>query len=311
MTNKLEFKINTGPNNQKIDISSMSLKDAQTFVIIIEALTKIVENTPENENLKIKIDKGSLVAAVEGDNVVLINNDYNEVINNNSFNGGLVSGWRSIHKVFYQNGYTFDANFRIQNEIISIYQNLRAATKIRTKSVHSPRIETNISFITASLIAVGGKSPNIHIETEDGNKIILSCNYTAAAKAKAFLYKDIYLSAWVRETEAKSTYELCDSYFDYQIDIFIQLKAFIAEFNQATDEIDSLDKIYNRCKFYLDNMEYANFRKFARLFKHETTDVNILKTILIITRSFKEHPELKGTREGLKDLFDKKMKGNK
>lgn len=179
----------------------------------------------------------------------------------------------------------------------------------RTKAIHNPRIEPNIEFIQAKMIAVGGKSPNIHIEPTEGERMIVSCTELNANKAKAYLYKDILISIWETDKLNKKTLELCDSY--HQIDIFEDLKSFIDELNSAKDEIDSLDKIHNKCRFYLDKQDYGNFRKLIRLFIHENTDINILKTILIITRSFKEHERLKEARENIKEIFDKKMRGNK
>jgi hypothetical protein len=66
--------------------------------------------------------------------------------------------------------------------------------------------------------------------------------------------------------------------------------------------------LHYKCRDFLDVQDYGGFRRFIRLFNHESTDVNILKTILIITQSFKEHENLKDMRKDIKDLFDKKMK---
>lgn len=77
---------------------------------------------------------------------------------------------------------------------------------------------------------------------------------------------------------------------------------------EITEEIEPLDKIHQKCRYFLDQHDYLNFRKFVRFFINENTDANILKTILIITRPFKKHASLKKTREKIKEIFDKQMK---
>lgn len=73
------------------------------------------------------------------------------------------------------------------------------------------------------------------------------------------------------------------------------------------DEIETCKLIHYSCRKYLDNKEYEAFKLFLETFDFENTDVNILKTILIITSSFKEHLILKYILVDIKNIFDKKL----
>jgi hypothetical protein len=303
--NRLELKIITDSNNNETDLAAMSLAEAKAFVIMIEAVTKIVEFTPNNENLTIEIKKGSACVIAHGDNLTHIDALLDEILTNKS-NDKLVEPLRQLQTLFLNNGLHYEGKLEIGVNVRPIYNMLREAKKIKKYSVHRPAIQTSIVFPVGKLLAVGGKIPNIHIETGD-LRIPIGCTENNANKAKYFLYKDISLSAWVKDNGETKRFEMCDSYFDTQQDLFIDFQNFIQDFSNAENEIESLKKLHFKCREFLDKKEYGNFRKFLRLFNHESTDVNTLKTILIITQSFKHNEKLQELRKSLKEHFDKKI----
>lgn len=303
--NKLELKITTDSEKSSTDLAAMSLAEAKAFVIMIDAVTKIIEFTPNNENLTIEIKKGSACVIAHGENLTYVDSLLDEILSNKSTNS-LVEPLRELQKLFLNNGLHYEAELEINDKVRPIYNLLRNAKKIKKNSVHRPAIQTSVIFPVGKLLAVGGKLPNIHIET--GNiKTLISCTENNANKAKFFLYKDISLSAWVKDNGYSKKFEMCDSYFETQQDLFIDFQNFINDFSNAENEIESLKKLHFKCREFLDKKEFGKFRKFLRLFNHESTDVNTLKTILIITQSFKDNEELKNLRLSIKEHFDKKI----
>ena len=304
--NTLELKIVADSNDKKTELSALSLAEAKAFIVLIEAVTKIVELSPDNENIKIEIKEGSACVVAEGEGIAYVDNLLNDILNNKS-SDNLVTPLRDLQNLFHNNSIKYEGKISIGGNSRPIYSMLKQAKKIKKAPTHRPPLETNVEFYTGTLIAVGGKIPNIHIEN-GGQRLLVSCTQNNANKAKHFLYKQIHISAWVRDFGSEKRYELCDSYFETQMDLFISFKEFIFSFMNAENEIESLKKIHIKSREFLDGRDYGNFKKFLRLFNHESTDINTLKTILIITQSFKEHPILGTLRNSIRLIFEKKMK---
>jgi hypothetical protein len=191
---------------------------------------------------------------------------------------------------------------------VSILKDLTSSKKLRTKRKEKPPVMTNIEFMTGKLIAVGGKRPNIHVEVGKNEKaLIIECNELKANKAKAFLYNKIWLSVWVTKKGEEKEYVMCDSYWEKQSDIFNDFSRFIAAVENSGDEIESLKMIHYRCQGYQITQEYGIYQKFLRLFNTENTDLNVLKTILVVSRPFKDTEQLGPIIQELDTLFQKKL----
>lgn len=290
--NKLEFKITHDVDNNVVHLNEMSLEVAIAFVTLIQSVTKIVELTPKNKELKISVTKGSAAVSIEGTQVKSLEKSFQDIVERKSNNKELVIQWRKIQTLFTSNGIHYQANFYSDNQPISILEQLKSTKKLRTRKKERPPVESNIEFITGKLIAVGGKIPNIHVENPEGVKITISCTEGKANKAKAFLYNNIWLSIWVTKTDEKDKYEMCDSYWEQQQDIFNEFAAFIKEFKGAKNEIESLKMVHYKCQEILKKQNYGVFRKFLRLFNTDKTDLNVLKTLLIAARPFAENEKL-------------------
>lgn len=302
---RLEIKITKDINEKDIDLKAMSLRAAQSFLLLFESITKIVELTPENKEIKIQITSGSAVIAAEGETVTKAKKEFEKILENKSTNKELVEQWRRIQTVFTANGLQYEANFFVKGERTSFYDVLRNRKSLRAKPIASKKFTTELEFLTGKLIAVGGKNPNIHVEVDGKALPPVACTEMNASKAKAYLYQTILFSAWVKESQGNKRYTLCDSYANEKI--YGELKSFITEF-YSSEQIGALKTLHYQCREYLDNQDYGKLRKFLRLFVHDTTDINILKTILIVTQSVSEHERLKIIIETIQELFDKKFK---
>lgn len=302
---RLEIKIIKDKSSADVDIHAMSLGAAQAFVILFESLTKIVELTPNNKDVKIQITSGSAVMAAEGETVKKAHEEFDKILENNSVNGELVEQWRRIQKVFTSNGLQYDACFYDGEIETPIYSVLRNRPKLRVKFNPHITFKADLEFITGKLIAVGGKSPNIHVEVDGKALSPISCTELNASKAKAYLYQTIRFSAWSKQTLKGRQLTLCDSYANE--DSFEEFKNFIKELS-FKEEVEALKQLHYQTRSYLDYQEYGKLRRFLRLFTNEGTDINILKTILIVTQSVKNNERIKEQIQTLQDLFNKRFK---
>jgi len=302
---RLEIKIVKDVNEKDIDLKAMSLQAAQSFLLLFESITKIVKLTPENKEIKIQVTSGSAVIAAEGEAVSKAKKEFDKILENKSTKRELVEQWRRIQTVFAANGLSYEANFFMKGEKVPFYDLLRSRKTLRAKPVVSKKFTTDLEFLSGKLIAVGGKNPNIHVEVDGKALPPISCTEINATKAKAYLYQTILFSVWAKEAGGTKRYALCDSYANKEI--YDELRSIIAEL-YSSDQVEALKKVHYQCREYLDDQDYGRLRKFLRLFVHESTDVNILKMILIVTQSVKEHERLKLTIETTQTLFDKGVK---
>lgn len=305
--NKLEFKIKKDSANKDVELEGMSLEAAKAFSTILNAMINIIQINDDKEGLKIRIESGSAVLIAQGssEQIELLENSFKMVVAYKSENKELVREWRSIQDLFLKNGLEYEANFYNNKLKTSVLIPLKAGKKLRAKPASVP-IVSSIKFMKGKLISVGGANPNIHLESEQNKRITISCTEISAKKANRFLYEQIFIACWSKSSSNEEKFELCDSYGSERE--FEMLRLFLDTFNNTNNEIEQLKMLHYRSRDFLDIKDYGNFRKFLRLFIHESTDVNILKTLLIVTQSFKEHERLKEMREKMKIIFNKKMR---
>ncbi len=303
-TNRIEIKITEDESSQKVNIEAMTLAAAKALLVLFESLTNIVELTPNNKDLRIQVTKGSAIVAVEGERVLHAREEFEKIIANKCTNKELVEQWRKIQGVFVENGLHYEANFYENEKAIPFYDTLRKHHKLRTKAVVLKKFDAKIEFVKGKLIAVGGKRPNIHVEVDGKAMQPVACTEWNASKAKAYLYKTIFFSTWDKKVGDQNRCTLCDSYADE--DIYLELSSLIQKLN-SMEQIAALKLLHYQCRNYLDEQQYPKLRKLIRLFAHEDTDINILKTILIVTQALREHEWLSDSIRSLRAIFEKKL----
>jgi hypothetical protein len=303
--NRLEIKVIKDSKANDIDLSALSLEAAQSFLVIFESLTKIVALTPGHKGIKIQIKSGSAVVAAEGEKISQTKKEFQKILESKSTNKELVEQWRNIQSLFSANGLQYEAAFFEKGQKTAFYDSLKKHKQLRTKPTRQVKIKSEIEFIKGKLIAVGGKYPNIHVEVDGKTLPPITCSERNAIKAKTYLFQTIRFSTWAREIAGAKRYQLCDSYF--KDDIYEELKSAIEEIT-IDEKVEALKKLHYRCRNYLDNQQYGQLRKLFRLFIHESTDINILKTVLIVTQSVREQEQLRDYIKDLQTQFDKKYK---
>ena len=307
MSTRIELKINTEKGND-VSLSNMSLATTKSFIVLLESITSIVENTPANDSIRIQVKEGSAQVDIEGTDAAMdmIVEDFNEVSNNQSRKPRIVHNWRNIQSLLIANGFGFEVNIHRANGVEPLLQKIKLAKAYRVKPKRR-KSDTQIKFLKGKLIEIGGVRPNIHIHTIDGEKII-QCDEATAIKIKSFLYKEIRLSIWSKEAvETKPQLSFCDKYIhehDYN-----ELKEFISG-TQDLSESEEFGKIHDKLISYLapgDNRSIGKARKIIRLYIHPTTEIGILKSILVITKSFQNVAKLKDDREKIRALIEEKI----
>lgn len=304
---KIEFKITKDEQQQDVNLTAMSLQAAEAFRVLLNSALNIVNLSVRNPAVTLSIQKGSAKIVIEGAprQIGQIKRQFTSVIRRESADRNLVKEWRSLQDLVQANGLHYEFNFIHDNQKENITAEITTAKKFRTKRKVAYST-SSLEFLTGRLIEVGGKSPNIHVDGPDGNKITISCTEKNARKANAFLYDPIYISVWTKTRGQDTEYELCDSYFQKDMVYFNRFRDFITRY-RSLPIVAGLKELHFECRKYLDERDYNYLRKFLRLFIHESTDINILQTILILLRPFEEHERLASSIKNMRELFDKQV----
>jgi hypothetical protein len=299
MLDKLEFKIiNDGAERNP---EHMTLVEAKAFMILYQSLVEIVNLTEGNENSKISIQPNLLSTCVEGTVAAKIKDDFDNIASSTSLDAELIRHWNNLKTLVRQNGLHFDFVHHINGKQISLIEKIQDAKKFY-KKIERKTYSTSIKFFVGKLIELGGKTPAIYIDL-GSHKISISCDEKNATKAKDYLYKDILVSVWSKQSEENEQYILCDIYEDEQV--FLDFKTFIENIAQL-DELDALFEIHDRVQTYLEENNIELLKRFSILWISPLTDIQTLKTLLVITKDFKLHEDYGTYRSMLLSIYDDK-----
>jgi hypothetical protein len=165
----------------------------------------------------------------------------------------------------------------------------------------------NIGFFKGKLYESGGKKPNFHIE-QNNLKFRINCSETKAIEVGKFLYKEVKIAAWGKlNANDKMVYDFCDIYNGNQEDVYSDFKEFI-NINNSLAGTEPLKHIHYKLKNYYSEGKFKESRKFIKLFCNETADVNRLRSILLISKPFKENDEIKDLLNNIENLIQFKTK---
>lgn len=308
MDNYFEIKIVKDSHKNDADVHSMSLEVAKAFLVLVESVTKIIENTPNNENLRINVKKGSVKLLIQGDGVESLQETFLDVINKGSVDKLLVDSWRTMQSLFKQNGLEYEAVIYTDQKLTRVYDTLKGMKALRAKPIKRQIPKTNIEFFEGTLFKIGGENVSmLHLNIGEKKRIRVSCSKESAGNAKRHLYQPIFISCWTSKKDGKKVYRLCDSYVFKEDSPYYRFKKFIYDFEHAEDELDSLDMVYDECLNLLKEQKYNRLKRFLKLFIDIGTDVNTLHTISLMTHFFKEHEVLKEYALRVETLLDEKV----
>lgn len=309
--NKVEFKILKDSKQSDIRLSDMSLDASKALKTLLEALTKIVEHTPDHENMRLNISEGSAVVAAVGTDrqITDMQKNFEKVANSDSTNNELVKAWRDVQGLVSRNGLAYEISFVKRNEKINVTSKIRNSRRFKARPARNTAASPYL-FLEGRLIEAGGKNPNIHIinrqhESNIQSETIISCKEAEVEKIIKYIYKTVYLSAWTKRLElGNENLIFCDMYTD--VTVYRSLKSFFESFTAAA-EIERLDILHEIMYAYINDGSFGLLEKLMRLFNNDQEDVNVLKTLCVVTKGIKENPDIRDVREEILKKLNTKL----
>ncbi|RYF26664.1 MAG: hypothetical protein EOO42_00830 [Flavobacteriales bacterium] len=290
---KLEFKITKDAKGNDIELDNLSIEATNSLILILNSMKDILSNTPGAENLKIQLVQGCVGIQTPGPaNIIeLFHNDFQNVLEKKATNSDIITPWRQIQSLFKENGLTYEANFYTKTKKISVEKQIKKAKEFRLKPVRK-QSNYSIQFLKGKLMEVGGTKPNIHLNDMKPIK----CTELQAIAVNKFLYQDIELLVRKRTAIDDEEYTFCEFFINDEQKTYFKNLLHLLETKSLDDFIFDL---HFEIKKMLDTQQLGVVAKLIRLFDHSSIDVNIIKTIMVITKSFAEEAQIKEVRAKL------------
>lgn len=296
---KIEITLNS-VNEKYVDLSNMSIKALESFLSVTNSLKNIAESV--SNEITFTIRKGSAYTAVNG-TVSEINNIYNsidEAISGESIDENITSNLRNIQKELQNE--VFEYQFKYAN--INLDDRVRKAKKIvKKRTINTYHRE--ITVLSGFFNSIGGNDPNYHFDYGSGHKTIIDCTIDDVKELKDYLYKTISClvikKSSVLDSE-KVNYFHCSLLQDNQVKYF---KEFADKLNTTKELFERIDSIYDFVEN--SNAKIDNLAILLKSYNLFFNDLNELKTLLILTKSFKENPKIKNYRKILLSDFERTL----
>ena len=296
---KIEIKLKY-VDNEYVDLKKMSVKALESFLSVTESLKNIADNISNEVTFSIR--EGSACASIHAPEPLLENiyNSMNEAISGDSEDDIVVKNLRNIQNELKNDNYSY--YFKYAD--ISLDKNIRQAKTITKKKSYNI-YENKLAILSGFFNSIGGVNPNYHFDNGLNEKIT-DCEIADVDELKDFLYKNI--SCLVLEKSSKTSDKITYSHRSILTteNQKTNFRSFLRTMENSKDVFDRLEAIYD----FADNSEsrIEDLKILMKSYNDLFTDVNELKTLLILTKSLKDNSDLKKYRERLLSDLKGKLK---
>lgn len=295
--NSFELKVVTDRDGKNVTLGDMPIEAAKAFLTFYQAMVTLAELSGD-ENPRVGIKPGSAVAIATGRTAELIEEKYDQVVAGECVDHEIVKQWRQVQARVQANGVGLEINAVSARGVRQLKADIKQAKTFVKKPVKS-KFSNSIKFISGKLTDMGA---NLHVTTDEGEKITIECEESIALQAVPYIFKPVWVAVWAKKatTGTSASYELCDVYNGEE-----QYNGFKDFFEDLEKEsrIAGLTAIHQTIKAELAKDDFRALQKLLKLWNHSTTDIQTLKIILVITKAFKNDERLAGQIAELQKLF--------
>lgn len=306
MASKLELSLEEA-NGELVSLKNLSGEALSSFLAVVGSLKAMIEEQSDESQFIYRIVEGSASFIAESKNEVL-NSFYGE------FNSTVKEG--SYDKSFVGNLKRIQSYLKSENLGFKFYYYPNGSPKIDLKEkvvtsrIRSKRTKNKFSFkleiVSGLLNQIGGNNPNYHLDHGNNKKLTIFCEKEEAISIREFLYKNIKCLV---ETKAYSSLDKEDVY-NHKIVLddktLTIIRPFINEYNKIVDIIKKLEFIHEyTLKVSQDKDSLLKFLKTLTIgFSSQNFHQSEIKTVLILTKPFKEYQIISKERNKLLEVYN-------
>lgn len=312
MNRKLEISLKES-QNESVHLDNLSHDAINSFIRVVESLKSIISiYSIENNEVKYSFFEGSAGIAAHGNENLfdIIHHDIDIAINGHCENPDFTKHLRNIQTEIKKNNfdYYFYYNDLDKSKKHSIHNKLKDASQIRTKRKNNT-IGYQLKVISGLINQIGGKKPNYHFDYGSGIRKTISCSKEDALETKQFLYESVDSVVLIKMPEDEDQKEHIIHKTILSKTISSELKNFISFYEKEEDLIEKLTTIHD----FVDNvfLKKENAHEILKTLLIIFNDLNFklseIKTLLVISKPFKNHELIKEVRENLINTYNMKI----
>lgn len=309
MLNRLEI-ILTEANDKPVSLRSMSLEALDSFMTVMSSLKSIAESNNKQKELVFSISEGSALCAVEAPAPIMdsIYSGMNTAIKGNSNDKVITKHLRLIQGELKRDKFNYKFRYNNKKETIDLHPILIKSTKIALKRKSKLPYTHKLVVCEGLLNQIGGKDPNYHFNSGISESKTIDCTKEDAMKVNKFLYQNvkslILCKEWVKADKKTE-------YFHKVIleeKIARDIRSFLKLYNKEENILNKLTITHDYIDDMFENSDRGHeFLKCLLLaFNDNVFNLSEIKTLLVISKPFKEHKDIKYARKELLETYEKK-----
>jgi len=309
LANRIEIRL-FEEDNSLVSLKSMTPEALESFLHVMHSLKEMAKTLVESEELTFAIEEGSAQGAVIStpSNLSIIYKGIDSAIKGQNSDKEFTSRLRSIQNQFKKEKFKYSFHYLKNNDKIGIHERIINSSRISVQRRPNVPYSYKLKILSGFFNQIGGKDPNYHFDYGDGERLTINCSMEEAKIINSHLYSTVnslLLTKIYDDPNKKDEYE---HKAILSQEIFQPLKSFILKYNREENLVNKLtvlhefadDIIPGKNKSYLEI-----FNLLLSAFTNENFHLSELKTLLVITKPFKENEQIKPNRVKLLETYNK------
>jgi len=295
-------------DDTSVSLGSMSASAVDSFVKVVTALKELALTTMEEESLIFSIKEGSALASVQGNDpsMTVLFNEIDEAIRGRSQDKDVTKCLRVIQNELKREKFSYNFNFYDQKERVNLYDSIVSSNRISVQRKPKSAVSYELKIIGGFFNQIGGKDPNYHFDYGNGDKLTIDCSIEEAKEINKHLYTKVNSLLISKNWNNSDRKEELTHKVVLDSDLVTPIKNFLKDYNKEENLIEKLTLTHD----FIDNQFRDNPKKFELLsalliaFNSDKFHLSEIKTLLVISKPFKEHDLVKQLRTNLLETYN-------
>ena len=296
-------------NGEPVSLKSMSPDALESFMAVMSSLKAIAIAITSKDELSFSITEGSAQGVLEAPttSMDLIYHELDIAMKGESYNKDVTTNLRSIQDQIKRQHFNYRFLYkRTSQPTIDIYSTLFNSNKISLKRRRN-QFDYKLKIKSGFLNQIGGNTPNYHFNNGEHETITISCTIEEAKTINQCLYLNVQslllCKEWYEEDKR-------DEYIHKAIieDEFAnKIKTYLNSYNKENELIKKLTLTHDFIHDMFDEKLGHKILNYLLLaFNDKNFHLSELKTLLVISKPFKDMKEIDKARSALQKTYEEK-----
>jgi len=296
--------------DQSVSLKSMSSTALESFVKVVSALKELTISTLDEESVLFSIQEGSAQISVEPiqSSLYPLVAEIESAIGGKSDDSDIITPLRAIQKELKRKTLRYNFNYIGTGTKREFHDQLIKRNRLSIRRKGNSEIKYELKIERGFFNQIGGTEPNYHFDYGNGEKLTIECSMDQARLINKHLYTKV-CSLLISKSKHNST-DKNELYHKVILDdnLVKPLKEYLKSYNSTTDLVDRLSVTHDFIDdvFKSDKNKFEVLRILLTAFNFQHFHLSELKTMLVISKPFKEHESIKVERQELLNTYSKK-----